>query len=39
MLTVEGLVDVTDSAPLIHSQDAMVDELVRTFTARLAEPG
>jgi AcrR family transcriptional regulator len=36
MLTVEGLVDVADEAPLIHSREAMVDELVRTFTARLA---
>lgn len=35
MLTVEGLVEVTDEAPLIHSREAMVDELVRTFTARL----
>lgn len=35
MLTVEGLVEVADEAPLIHSRDAMVDELVRTFTARL----
>ena len=39
MLTVEGLVAVADDAPLIHSRDAMVDELVRTFTARLAGPG
>jgi len=35
MLTVEGLVEVADEAPLIHSREAMVDELVRTFTARL----
>ena len=39
MLIVEGLVEVTDEAPLIHSRGAMVDELVRTFTARLAGPG
>jgi hypothetical protein len=39
MLIVEGLVEVTDEAPLIHSRDAMVDELVRTFTARLTGPG
>ncbi|TNF28730.1 MAG: TetR/AcrR family transcriptional regulator [Deltaproteobacteria bacterium] len=36
MLTVEGLVEVADDAPLIHSREAMVDELVRTFRARLA---
>lgn len=35
MLTVEGLVEVADEAPLIHSREAMVDELVHTFTARL----
>jgi AcrR family transcriptional regulator len=39
MLTVEGLVEVTDEAALIHSREAMVDELVRIFTARLTEPG
>lgn len=38
MLTVEGLVEVTDEAALIHSREAMVDELVRIFTARLTEP-
>ena len=38
MLTVEGLVEVADDAPLIHPRDAMVEELVRTFTARLAQP-
>lgn len=37
MLTVEGLVEVADTAPLIHRRDAMVDELVATFTARLAK--
>jgi AcrR family transcriptional regulator len=37
MLTVEGLVETVDEAPLIHLRDAMVDELVRTFTARLAK--
>jgi AcrR family transcriptional regulator len=36
MLTVEGLVAVADDAPLIHPRDAMVDDLVRTFRARLA---
>lgn len=35
MLTVEGVVESVDDSPLIHSRDAMVDELVRTFTARL----
>lgn len=35
MLTVEGLVEVTDDAPLIHSREAMVEELVCTFRARL----
>jgi AcrR family transcriptional regulator len=36
MLTVEGLVEVADRAPLIHTTKAMVDDLVRTFRARLA---
>lgn len=36
MLTVEGVVEVADTAPLIHSRKAMVDDLVRVFTARLA---
>jgi AcrR family transcriptional regulator len=35
MLTVEGLVERADDAPLIHSRDAMVDELVATFVGRL----
>ena len=39
MLTVEGLVETADEVPLIHSHDAMVEELVRTFIARLAKPG
>lgn len=38
MLTIEGLVETADEAPLIHTHEAMVDELVRTFTARLAGP-
>ncbi len=38
MLTLEGLVETADEAPLIHSHEAMVEELVRTFTARLAAP-
>ena len=38
MLTVEGLVETADEAPLIHSHDVMVEELVRTFSARLAKP-
>lgn len=38
MLIVEGLVEVADAAPLIHSREAMVEDLVRTFTARLVEP-
>jgi len=37
MLTVEGLVETVDEAPLIHMRDAMVEELVRTFTARLKD--
>ena len=37
MLTIEGLVEIADDAPLIHSRNAMVDELVRTFTGRLAQ--
>ena len=37
-LTVEGLVETADEAPLIHSHEALVDELVRTFSARLAGP-
>lgn len=36
MLTVEGLVEVADDTPLIHTHEAMVDELVHTFIARLA---
>jgi AcrR family transcriptional regulator len=36
MLTVEGLVETADEAPLIHGRKAMVDDLVRTFTARLS---
>jgi len=36
MLTVEGVVERADPAPLIHTRAAMVDELVATFTARLA---
>lgn len=37
MLTVEGLVEVADDSPLIHRSDEMVEELVATFTARLAK--
>ena len=37
MLTVEGLVELLDEAPLIHSRYAMVEDLVRTFTARLGQ--
>ncbi len=37
-LTIEGLVDAADDAPLIHTREAMVEELVQTFTARLAAP-
>jgi AcrR family transcriptional regulator len=36
ILTVEGLVEVADTAPLIHSRQALVDDLVLTFRARLA---
>lgn len=39
MLTVEGLVELADTAPLIHSNKAMVDDLVRTFQARLSSGG
>lgn len=35
MITVEGLVETADTSPLIHSREAMVDDLVRTFRARL----
>ncbi len=35
MLTVEGVVEVADDAPLIHTREAMVEELVVTFQARL----
>lgn len=35
LLTLEGLVAVADKAPLIHTREGMIDELVRTFTARL----
>jgi len=35
MLTVEGVVEMADEAPLIHTRDALVDDLVRTFTAQL----
>lgn len=35
MLTVEGLVEVADDAPLIHTRAAMVEELVTTFLGRL----
>jgi AcrR family transcriptional regulator len=35
VLIMEGLIEVMDTAPLIHSSDAMIEELVCTFTARL----
>jgi len=35
MLTVEGLVEVADDAPLIHTHNAMVEELVMLYRARL----
>jgi AcrR family transcriptional regulator len=38
MLTVEGVVAAADRAPLIHSREALVDELVLSFTARLGRP-
>ncbi len=38
MLTVEGLVDAAQDAPLIHSREGMVDDLVATFRARLDAP-
>jgi hypothetical protein len=37
MLTIEGVVEATDPAPLIHSRQSLVDELVATFTARLTQ--
>ena len=36
MLTVEGLAEAANDAPLLHSRQPMVDELVSTFRARLA---
>jgi AcrR family transcriptional regulator len=36
MLTVEGLVESADDSPLIHRRDAMVDDLVTLFRARVA---
>lgn len=39
VLTVEGLVDVADDAPLVHAHEAMIDELVATFRARLEVAG
>jgi len=38
VLVIQGLVEIADSAPLIHAQTDMVDELVRTFRARLGPP-
>ncbi len=35
VLTVEGLVESAGDAPLIHAHAAMIDELVRSFRARL----
>jgi len=35
VLVLEGLVEVADEAPLIHAHDALIDELVETFVARL----
>lgn len=35
MLTIEGVVETVDQAPLIHPREALVDELVETFRARL----
>lgn len=35
MLVLEGLVEVADESPLIHTRPAMVDELVSTFRSRL----
>jgi len=36
---IEGLVEKADDASLIHSRAAMVEELVRTFLARLTASG
>ena len=39
VLTIEGLVEASGDAPLIHGRGAMVDELVRTYRARLSANG
>lgn len=36
VLTMEGLIEAANDAPLIHPHEAMVDELVAAFRARLA---
>lgn len=36
LLTMEGMIASMDRAPLIHPHAAMVDDLVQSFTARLA---
>lgn len=39
MLTIEGIVEASGDSPLIHGRQAMVDELVRTYRARLSANG
>ncbi len=36
VLVMEGLVETTDRAPLIHARAAMIDEIVTAFVGRLA---
>lgn len=36
ILTIEGLVDSAGDAPIVHGHEAMVDELVGSYRARLA---
>ena len=36
LLMVEGMIEVADSAPLIHGHEAMVDKVVNSFCGRLA---
>ncbi len=39
MLTIEGVIEASGDSPLIHGRQAMVDELVRTYRARLSANG
>lgn len=38
VLVMEGLVETTDRAPLIHARAAMIDEIVTSFVSRLTPP-